>query len=202
MLLIVASRNPDKIAELRHALAGLDLEVRSAAEFAAVPEVEENGSTLAENALLKARAVFRATGELALADDTGLEVDALGGAPGVHSGRYAGPEQDYARNLVKLLARMEGVPEDRRSARFRTVAAIVFPDGREELVEGVCEGRILEAPRGTGGFGYDPVFLLPEVGMTFAELTLERKDRLSHRGRAMRAAREILRAYRARRGAT
>ena len=197
MLLIVASRNPDKIAELRHALAGLDLEVRSAADYPAVPEVEENGQTLAENALLKARAVFRATGSLSLADDTGLEVDALGGAPGVHSGRYAGPEQSYARNLAKLLDRMAGVPADRRGARFRTVAAIVFPDGREELVEGVCEGRILEAPRGAGGFGYDPIFLVPEIGMTFAELTLEQKDRLSHRGRAMRAAREILRANQA-----
>jgi len=198
MLLIVASRNPDKIAELRHALAGLDLEIRSATDFPAVPEVEEHGRTLAENARLKARAVFRATGQLSLADDTGLEVDALDGAPGVHSGRYAGPEQSYARNLAKLLERLAGVPAERRSARFRTVAAIVFPDGREALVEGVCEGRILEAPRGTGGFGYDPVFLVPEIGRTFAELTLEQKDRLSHRGRAMRAAREILRAYRTR----
>ena len=196
MLLIVASRNPDKIAELRHALAGLDLEVRSVADYPAVPEVEESGMTLAENALLKARAVFRATGALSLADDTGLEVDALGGAPGVHSGRYAGPDQNYARNLAKLLDRMAGVPADRRGARFRTVAAIVFPDGREALVEGVCEGRILETPRGAGGFGYDPVFLVPEIGLTFAELSLEQKDRLSHRGRAMRAAREILRANR------
>lgn len=197
MLLVVASRNPDKIAELRHGLAGLDVEIRSAAEFPAVPEVEEHGATLAENALLKARAVHRATGALALADDTGLEVDALGGAPGVRSGRFAGPEQDYARNLAKLLDQLAGVPADRRGARFRTVAAIVFPDGREELVEGVCEGRILERPRGSGGFGYDPVFLVPEIGKTFAELTLEQKDRLSHRGRAMRAARAILRSFQA-----
>jgi XTP/dITP diphosphohydrolase len=195
MLLVVASRNRDKLVELRHALAGLALEVRGAADFPGVPEVEETGRTLRENALLKARAVSRATGRLALADDTGLEVDALGGEPGVHSGRYAGPEQDYAHNLAKLLDRMAGVPAARRGARFRTVAAIVFPDGRAEVVEGVCEGRILESPRGTGGFGYDPVFLVPETGRTFAEMTLEEKNRASHRGRAMRAARAILEAY-------
>jgi XTP/dITP diphosphohydrolase len=195
MLLVVGSRNRDKLTELRHALAGLPLEVHGAADYPCIPAVEETGATLAENASLKARAVHRATGQLALADDTGLEVDALDGAPGVRSGRFAGPEQDYARNLAKLLAALAGVEPARRGARFRTAVAVVFPDGRERLAEGVCEGTILEAPRGAGGFGYDPVFLVPDSGRTFAEMTLREKDRLSHRGRAMRAARAILEAF-------
>jgi len=195
MLLVVASRNPDKIAELRHALAGLTLEVRSAGDFPSVPEVEETGLTLEENARLKARAVSQATGHLSLADDTGLEVDALGGAPGVKSGRFAGPEQDYARNVEKLLRLLEGVAPERRTARFRTAAVIVFPGGREEVAEGVCRGQILTQPRGTGGFGYDPVFFVPGAGKSFAEMSLEEKDRISHRGRAMRAARAILEGY-------
>jgi XTP/dITP diphosphohydrolase len=194
-LLVFASRNPDKVAELRHALLGLPLVVRSSIDFAHVPEIEETGETLAENALLKVRAVQAATGELALADDTGLEVDALDGAPGVASARFAGPEQSYARNLAKLLEALRGVPEERRGARFRTVVALRFPDGREALAEGVCEGRILRERRGTGGFGYDPVFLIAEHGRTFAEMTLDEKDSISHRGRAMRAARTILEDY-------
>jgi XTP/dITP diphosphohydrolase len=192
MVLVFATRNPHKLIELRHALAGLALEIRAASDYPHAPEVEETGATLLENALLKARAVHAATGELALADDTGLEVDALDGAPGVASARFAGPDQDYARNLALLLDRMRGVPEPRRGARFRTVVAIRFPDGREACAEGVCEGRILEGRRGDGGFGYDPVFLVPELGRTFAELTLAEKDAVSHRGRAMRAARRIL----------
>ncbi|MBM3318910.1 MAG: RdgB/HAM1 family non-canonical purine NTP pyrophosphatase [Candidatus Eisenbacteria bacterium] len=195
ILLVFASRNADKIAELRHALAGLPLSVRGAADIPGVPEVEETGATLAENALLKARAVAAATGALALADDTGLEVDALGGAPGVASARFAGPEQDYARNLALLLERMRRVPDGERGARFRTVVAIRFPEGREVLAEGVCEGRILRARRGSGGFGYDPLFWLPVRGKTFAEMSLEEKNLVSHRGRAMRAARVELEAY-------
>jgi XTP/dITP diphosphohydrolase len=191
-LLVFATRNPYKLIELRHALAGLPLEIRAAGDFPQVPEVEETGATLRENALLKARAVHAATGELALADDTGLEVDALDGAPGVASARFAGPEQDYERNLALLLERMRGVPGSRRGARFRTVIAIHFPDGREACAEGLCEGCILEERRGSGGFGYDPVFLVPELGRTFAELSLAEKDAVSHRGRAMRAARRIL----------
>jgi XTP/dITP diphosphohydrolase len=194
MLLVVASRNPDKLVELCHALAGLDLEIRSAAEFPEVPEVAETGSTLEENALLKARAIHEATGALALADDTGLEVDALGGAPGVASARFAGPEQSYARNVEKLLTLMERVPDERRHARFRTVIALRFPEGREEVVEGVCEGTILRERRGGGGFGYDPLFFVPPLGKTFAELTLEEKNRVSHRGRAMRKAHALLAA--------
>jgi XTP/dITP diphosphohydrolase len=192
VLLVFASRNPDKITELAHALEGLPCEVRGAAEFPQAPEVEETGATLEENALLKARAVCRATGELTLADDTGLEVEALDGAPGVASARFAGPEQDYERNLTKLLERMAAVPVGRRGARFRTVVALCFPDGREVLAEGVCAGEILTRRRGSGGFGYDPVFYVPEAGKTFAEMSLQEKGRISHRGRAMARAREIL----------
>ena len=194
MRLIFATHNPDKVAELRHALADLPIELLSAADYPQLSAVEETGTTLAENALLKARSVHAATGEAALADDTGLEVDALGGAPGVHSARYAGPDADYEHNLAKLLREMEGVPRERRTARFRTVIAIILPDGPEHLATGVCEGRILSVRRGSGGFGYDPVFLVPAAERTFSEMTLAEKGRISHRGRAVRAARRFLEA--------
>jgi XTP/dITP diphosphohydrolase len=190
--LIFASRNPDKISELSDALAGLPLSVSGVADIPGVPAVEETGATLEENALLKARAVHRATGELCLADDTGLEVDALGGAPGVRSARFGGPEQSYEKNLRKLLESLAGIPEQRRGARFRTVVALVLPDGTEMLAEGVCEGLILASPRGGGGFGYDPVFHYPQAGKTFSEMSLEEKQAVSHRGRAMRQVRVIL----------
>ncbi len=192
MHLIFASRNQDKIDELRDALRGLPLEVSSASDHPEIPDVEETGATLEANALLKARAAHRATGRLCLADDTGLEIDALGGEPGVHSARYAGPTQEYARNVAKVLAAMAAVPQDRRAARFRTAVALVYPDGREEVLFGECRGRIAAAPRGTGGFGYDPVFEVPELGRTFAEMTLAEKQGLSHRGRAMRLVRRAL----------
>ncbi len=192
MRLVFASRNRDKIAELRDTLLGLPLDIRSAEEFPDAPDVEETGSTLEENALLKARAVHQVVGGLCLADDTGLEVEALQGAPGVHSARYGGPEQSYEKNLHRLIAEMAGVPEPHRGARFRTVVALIFPDHRETTIEGVCEGMILAEPRGTKGFGYDPVFWVPEVGKTFAEMGLPEKQNLSHRGRAMRRVREIL----------
>ncbi len=192
MILVFASRNREKIREMAFALEGLPVEVMGVSDFPGLQPVEETGSTLAENALLKARAAHQATGHLSLADDTGLEVDALDGAPGAHSARFAGPEQDYQRNCLKLLEEMKGVPWERRTARFRTVVAIVFPDGRTALAEGVCEGVITEQPRGDGGFGYDPLFYYPPAGKTFAEMSLEEKNSVSHRGRAMRAARDIL----------
>jgi XTP/dITP diphosphohydrolase len=190
--LIFASRNADKIAELRDALRGLALEVSSASDHPEIPDVEETGTTLEENALLKARAAHRATGRLCLADDTGLEIEALGGEPGVHSARYAGASQEYARNVAKVLAAMAGVPPGRRAARFRTAVALVFPDGREEVVTGTCQGRILTAPRGSSGFGYDPIFEVPAWARTFAEMTLAEKQGISHRGRAMRSVRDVL----------
>jgi XTP/dITP diphosphohydrolase len=156
-----------------------------------VPEVEESGRTLEDNARLKARAVMEATGEPAVADDTGLEVTALDGAPGVRSSRYAGEDASYADNVAKLLGALEGA-QDRR-ARFRTVALTSFPDGREVLAEGVVQGVITEAPRGHEGFGYDPVFA-PEGGggRTFGEMTSEQKNELSHRARAFRELAALL----------
>ncbi len=154
---------------------------------------EETGDSYAANALLKARAAAALTGALALADDSGLEVDALGGAPGVHSARYGGPELDDAGRCARLLEALRDVPAERRTARFRCVIALACPDGRHRLVEGMAEGLILAAPRGRGGFGYDPLFYYPPLGRTFAELTEAEKAEVSHRGRAMRAARALLR---------
>jgi XTP/dITP diphosphohydrolase len=153
---------------------------------------EETGATYAENALLKARAAMRATGATALADDSGIEVDALDGAPGLHSARWGGPDLDDAGRNALLLARLRGVPPERRTARYRCVIALVEPDGRERVVEGTVQGRITEAARGAGGFGYDPLFFYPPFGCTFGEVSAERKHRVSHRGVAARAARSLL----------
>ncbi len=190
--LVLATGNWDKVRELAHALQGLSLSVVPVGDLGSWPEVEEIGPTLAENASLKARAALERTGLPSIADDTGLEVDALWGAPGVRSSRYAGENVTYAENVKKLLGEMEGVEAGRRSARFRCVIALCDPDGREAQVEGIVEGRILTAPRGSDGFGYDPVFFVPEAGRTFAEMAVEEKSRLSHRGRAVAAARRIL----------
>ena len=186
MRLVLASANPDKSAEiaaiLGAAVPGLDLASRPAD----VPDVDEVGTTLLENARLKAAAIAEATGEPAVADDTGLEVRALGGRPGVHSSRFAGPGATYADNVAKLLAALEGAGD--RRARFRTLALVCFPDGREVAAEGVVDGRIAPEPRGAQGFGYDPVFVPEEGdGRTFAEMTLAEKQAVSHRGRAFAA---------------
>lgn len=191
--LVIASRNRGKIAEYGEMLRDLPVEILSLADFPDLPEVRETGRTFRENALIKARAAAAATGLIALADDSGLEVDYLNGAPGVYSSRYAGPEQDDEANNRKLLAALEGVPMALRGARFRCVIAIVTPEGREFLSEGVCEGRISLALRGRAGFGYDPLFLVPSLGKTFAELGPEVKNRISHRAQALRAARDMLR---------
>lgn len=188
MKLVLASANRDKAAEirtiLRASLADLDL----AARPDSVPDVDETGATLVENARLKAAAIAAATGEAAVADDTGLLVDALDGAPGVWSARFAGEGATYADNVAKLLAELAGVAPARRTARFETVALVCWPDGREVSAAGTVEGTIAVEPRGDGGFGYDPVFVPVEGdGRTFAELTAEEKHALSHRGRAFRA---------------
>ena len=180
--LVLATANPDKAREIAALLAGFDVVPRPDD----VPEVDETGSTLEENARLKAAALVAATGCAAVADDTGLEVAALGGAPGVYSARFAGEGATYADNVAKLLRELTG-EEDRR-ARFRTVALARFPDGREVVAEGVVDGVITVEARGDGGFGYDPVFRPDEGdGRTYAELSLEEKNALSHRGRAFRA---------------
>ena len=153
---------------------------------------EETGATYAANALIKARAAAAHTHALALGDDSGLEVDALGGAPGVRSARFGGPGLDDAGRVQHLLRQIEHVPDAERTARFRCVIALVTPDGRETLVEGSCDGVLTRAPRGAGGFGYDPVFFYPAFGKTFGEVSDERKATVSHRGRAAAAARAVL----------
>lgn len=190
--LVVATHNAKKLRELMSLLAGAPVRVRSIGEFADAPVVEEVGETFAENAALKALAAARHTGLWALADDSGLEVDALDGRPGVYSARFAGPNATDAENNAKLLQLLADVPEERRTARFRCAIAVASPDGRVYIDEGACEGVIVREPRGQGGFGYDPLFFVPSLGRTFAELPAEEKDRISHRGRALAAARERL----------
>jgi XTP/dITP diphosphohydrolase len=189
---VLATANPDKAREIREIL-GPDVDLLDRPPE--VADVDETGATLAENALLKAVALVRATGGPAIAEDTGLEVDALGGAPGVRSARYAGDHATSAQNVAKLLAALGAVEgPERRRARFRTVAVAYWPDGTEIACEGTVEGWIAGSPRGRAGFGYDPVFIPEEGdGRSFAEMGADEKHRLSHRGRAFRALRARLR---------
>ncbi|MDZ7339886.1 MAG: XTP/dITP diphosphatase [candidate division KSB1 bacterium] len=191
MKLVLATRNADKVREICAALEGLALEVLTLDQFPQVPDLIEDGQTLAENAIKKARTVYEFTRMLSLADDTGLEVDFLDGAPGVYSSRFAGPGATYDDNVQKLLQRLRKVPHEQRTARFRCVIAFVGPEV-EQLVEGVCEGIILEQKRGQGGFGYDPVFYVPQLSQTFAEMPLAVKNKISHRGIALQKARALL----------
>jgi XTP/dITP diphosphohydrolase len=185
---VVATRNRGKLRELVPLLAGLELELVTIDDVAPEAELREEGESFEANALAKARQAAGATGLPAIADDSGLAVDALGGAPGVWSARYAGVPSDDARNNAKLLEALRGVPPARRGAEFRCVAAFVDPGAGVELVRaGACRGEILEAPRGEGGFGYDPLFLVPGLGRTMAELPLTQKNQLSHRSGAFRA---------------
>ncbi len=184
--IVLATRNRGKIAELGAMLKDFQLEVKSLDDFPDLPEVPETGATFEDNALLKARAVSLATGLTAVADDSGLEVDALSGRPGVRSARYAGEEATDEANWRKLLAELAGVPEAARMARFVCVMAAYAPGGATLTARGSWEGRIATAPRGTGGFGYDPVFLVPGLGRTAAELIPAEKNALSHRGEALR----------------
>ena len=192
--LVVASANPDKVKEIVAVLSeALVVELVPRPDH--VPEVVEDGATLVDNARLKARALLQATGTAAVADDTGLEVDALGGAPGVHAARYAGEDATYADNVNKLLAELDALGDGggERRARFKSIAFVAFPDGSEVWAEGVVEGTIAAAPRGQNGFGYDPVFE-PDAGggRTFAEMSAAEKDAMSHRGRAFRALAQVL----------
>jgi len=173
-------------------LHGLEVTLASLADLCIDDIVEETGTTYADNALLKARAYASIAGLATLADDSGLEVDALNGAPGVYSARYGGEGLDDEARYRLLLQELKGVPEKARTARFRCVIALVWPDGREDIVEGVCEGRIAREPHGENGFGYDPVFYVPKEGYCMAELPQEVKNRISHRARAAEAVRDIL----------
>jgi XTP/dITP diphosphohydrolase len=193
--LIIATTNPGKFREFRELLGDLPLTLKSLTDFPGAPQVDETGATYAENARLKAEAIAGWSGCAALADDSGLEVDALGGAPGVHSARYAGADQNSHANTVKLLDALRGVPADERSARFRCVAVVALPEGKTLSAEGVCEGRILDAPRGAAGFGYDPVFFFAPAACTFAELPAQEKNRVSHRARACAQLRQRLLAF-------
>ena len=190
--LVLATANPGKVRELCDLVAEWGaIEVASLGDFPGVGMPEETGATYRENAVLKARAVAAATRLPALADDSGIEVDALDGRPGVHSARYG--ESELARN-EKLLGELRGVPAELRTARYRAVVALAFPDGAILEGEGTCEGRITEAPRGTGGFGYDPIFWSSDLGQTVGDATAEAKARISHRARAMRALGRALQA--------
>lgn len=190
--LLLATNNAGKVREYRDILGDLPLTLTTPADLGLDLSVEETGQTYTENALLKAKAYAKASGLLTLADDSGLEVDALDGAPGIRSARYDGRGGGDADRYRLLLDQLDGVPGRERGARFRCVIAIATPDGKCFTSEGVCPGVIGTAPRGASGFGYDPVFVLPELGRTMAELSGEEKNRLSHRGRAGRKARPIL----------
>lgn len=189
MKLVVATHNRNKVQEFQRILQPLSIEVITAD----LPEVEENGTTFAENAYLKAISAFRATGKAAVADDSGLEVDALNGAPGIYSARYAGENATNEQRIAKLLDAMKEVPEEKRTARFVCAICCILPNGDIITARGECPGKIAFEVRGNGGFGYDPVFLVGEK--TFAELSAEEKDKISHRGKALRVFAEELRKY-------
>ena len=190
--LIFATGNAGKMKEIREILGSPDLEILSQKEAGIETHAEENGTTFEENALIKARAVAEQTDALVLADDSGLEIDYLGGEPGVYSARYLGEDTPYEIMNQKILDRLEGVPEEKRTARFVCVIAAVLPDGRTFTTRGTIEGIIGWESRGEGGFGYDPIFFVPEYHCSTAELSMEQKNEISHRGKALRAMKEEL----------
>lgn len=189
--LVLATHNKHKAEEFQSMMAGTGIEILTLDKFPQVGDIPEDEETLEANALKKAREVFRLTSLLALGDDTGLEVHYLNDAPGVLSARYAGPSASYSDNVKKLLAAMKGVPPRRRAARFRCVLSFVAP-GVEKIVEGICRGTITEAPRGSGGFGYDSVFVPTSYDQTFAEMSMAVKNTLSHRALALRQMKIVL----------
>ena len=190
--LVFATGNEGKMREIREILGRPGLTILSQKEAGIVSDAEENGATFEANALIKARAVAAQTDAPVLADDSGLEIDYLNGEPGVYSARYMGEDTPYEIKNQKLLDLLEGVPEEQRTARFVCVIAAVLPDGREFTTRGTIEGIIGYESRGEGGFGYDPIFFVPEFGCSTAELTMEQKNLVSHRGKALRAMKEVL----------
>ncbi|TKB82539.1 MAG: XTP/dITP diphosphatase [Nitrospira sp.] len=191
---VLATRNRHKVEELAALLGDLGIRIRMLADFPHAPEVEEDGATCEANAIKKACEIARATGLTAVADDTGLEVDALDGRPGIYAARYAGEHATYEDNCRKLVQELEGVPHERRTARFITVAAIAVPGEPVQVTQGVLNGYITDKASGSKGFGYDPVFYVPELKATLAEISAEQKNRISHRAKAFLQAKELLRA--------
>lgn len=191
MKIILATRNFDKVKEIETLLKNLAVEILTLADFPEIPDIIEDGQTLEENAVKKAKTVHDLTGLLALADDTGLEVQALDGRPGVYSSRYSGENATYEDNVNKLLKEMNGIPDNQRNARFRCVISIVDINIQKN-VEGICEGRIATQKQGHSGFGYDPIFWVPKYNQTFAEMSLDLKNKISHRGLALQKAKQEL----------
>jgi len=192
MKIVLATGNQGKVRELKDILSDLDVEILSLQDFPEIGEIIEDGATFEENAVKKAKAVCEATGLTAVADDSGLEVDYLDGAPGIYSARFAGESKNDLDNNLKLLSMLEDVPDEKRTARFRCVIAISTPCGELYTAEGACDGVIGREMKGNKGFGYDPLFYLPEYGQTFAELPPEIKNKISHRGRALAKAKAVL----------
>ncbi|NWG04741.1 MAG: XTP/dITP diphosphatase [Syntrophaceae bacterium] len=193
--MIVATKNKGKIREIREGLKELGLRIRTLSDYPNLSEIEEDGQSFKENALKKARFYSTVLGKLTLADDSGLEVDRLKGMPGIYSARYSGERASSRENNRKLLTEMEGIPLSKRGARFKCIIALVSPDGEEVVAEGTCRGRIGFKEKGRRGFGYDPLFILPKYGKTMAELPLKEKNKISHRGKALRKLRKILRSF-------
>lgn len=194
--IIFATGNQGKMREIKAIMADTGAEVLSMKEAGISAEINENGNTFEENALIKARgvaAVLNDSAGIVLADDSGLEIDALGGEPGIYSARYLGEDTDYDIKNTNLIQRLDGIPDEKRTARFVCAIAAVLPDGREFTVRAAIEGRIGYEQRGKGGFGYDPIFYVPEFGKTTAEMTAEEKNRVSHRGKALEQMKEVLR---------
>ena len=190
--LIFATGNKDKMKEIREILGDLPVEILSMKEAGIQADIEENGKSFEENALIKARAVCRLAGEMVLADDSGLEIDYLNGEPGIYSARYMGEDTSYKIKNQNLIDRLAGVPDEERTARFVCAIAAAFPDGREYVVRGTIEGMIGYEERGKNGFGYDPIFYLPDRGVSTAELPREEKNSISHRGNALKKMKELL----------
>ncbi|MGG3469660.1 XTP/dITP diphosphatase [Neobacillus pocheonensis] len=189
---IIATKNPGKAKEFEHIFAPRGIVVRTLLDFPEIPEVEETGSTFEENAILKAEAVSQALNKMVIGDDSGLIVDALEGRPGIYSARYAGEPKNDQNNTNKVLSELKGVPEAERTARFYCALAVAVPGQETFTVSGTCEGRILEEKRGTNGFGYDPVFYVPEKGLAMAELSSDEKNSLSHRANALKKLDAVL----------
>ena len=191
MKVIMATTNANKVREIREMLENTDIEVSSLADCGIDVDIDENGSTFAENAMIKAKAIAKLTDGIVIADDSGLVIDVLGGEPGIHSARFMG-DAPYEEKCAVILDKLKDVPDEKRSARFVCAMAVVYPNGEEKTFEGIFEGRIAHEYKGTNGFGYDPIFFVPEYGKTSAEMTPEEKNAMSHRGKALKMVVEEL----------